>query len=78
MYEFGDFSGSLQEICNTAIFVGVVGDDIYDVNAVFAVFRNRAPVEGSPEFRIVVVLVFDNYIQCGCKNIFIIITILTL
>jgi len=65
MHEFSDLSRSLQGIRDAAIFVGVIGDNVRNVNAVFAVFGNGASVEGPPEFRIVVVLVVDNYIQRG-------------
>jgi hypothetical protein len=70
MHELGDLPRSLQGIRDAAIFVGVVGDNVRNVNAMFAVFGNGASVEGSPEFWIVIVLIVDNYIQRGWTETF--------
>lgn len=68
MHEFSDLSWSLQGIRDATILVGVIGNDIRDIDAIFTVLGDGTSVKGSPEFRIVVVLVLDNYAQRGCKQ----------
>lgn len=67
MHEINYLFRALQRICDATIFVSVISNDTRDVDSIFTVLGDGASVKGSPKFRIVVVLIFDNYVQRGCK-----------